>query len=135
LVADEHPEVRWALRTFLREELGLTVVGEAVEANGLIRVAAAARPDLVVLEWELPGGPGPRLLKVLHRLDPRAKTLVVGQYPDCRLPALAAGADGFVCKTTFPEQLRLALLAVAGEQAAPGVGYLRDNASGEELQA
>jgi two-component system nitrate/nitrite response regulator NarL len=105
LLADNHPEVRWALRTVVREQPGLVVVGEVLEAGDLLGQAQILQPDLILLAWELSGQTGERLLSALHALDPRLRVIVLSGEPEARLAALAAGADAFVCKADAPEQL------------------------------
>jgi DNA-binding NarL/FixJ family response regulator len=63
LVADHQPRVRFGLRVFLERQPGLTVVGEATSAEELLAQAEVTGPDLILLDWELPGyvfgPPGP----------------------------------------------------------------------------
>jgi DNA-binding NarL/FixJ family response regulator len=113
LLADEHAPVRWALRTFLREQLGWTVVGEVADSQTLLGEAPALRPDLIILAWELPGRPAEEILEAVHRQWASCRVVVVGQHPECRRAALQAGADAFVCKTEPPEQV-LAIIAELG---------------------
>jgi len=55
LIADDQPRVRHALRLLLEQEPGVNVVGEAAEAKTLLAQVAARCPDLVLLDWGLPG--------------------------------------------------------------------------------
>jgi DNA-binding NarL/FixJ family response regulator len=109
LVADDHPKVRWALRTFMQEEPELTIVGEASDANMLLSQASLLKPDLVLLEWELVGMPASKLLFALRALDHVVQVIVLSWEPDAREAALIAGADSFVSKTNGPEALLSAL--------------------------
>jgi DNA-binding NarL/FixJ family response regulator len=109
LLADSRSQVRWALRTVIREEPGLTVVGEASEAGSLLAQAWALRPDLILVEWELPGRSGPALLSDLRELGFACCVIVLGQQMESQQAALAAGADAFLSKTAAPQQV-LAML-------------------------
>lgn len=106
LLADDHPKVRWALRTFIEEEPGLTIVGEASEVDSLLSQAVALQPDLILLEWELDGRPGDKLLSALRALDLPARVVVLSARQESERDALAAGADSFVNKADGPECCR-----------------------------
>jgi DNA-binding NarL/FixJ family response regulator len=114
LLADDHSRVRWVLRTIIREEPGWVVVGEVSRAEQCLSRALALRPDLILLEWGLPGQPVDQLLSALHRLAVPPRVIILSGRPELRTAALAAGADAFVSKADPPESLLAALRAVAG---------------------
>ncbi len=116
LLADHHSKVRWALRTAIREEPGLVVVGEALEANTLLSQVQALRPDLIVLEWELPGRPVEEVLSTLHTLNNGCQVIILSRQPGCEPAALEAGADAFISKAASPEELLTALRALASDE-------------------
>jgi len=119
LVADGHTQVRWALRTAIKEAFDLVVIDEALDAQTLLAQARILEPDLVLLEWELPGLPvGPALVAALHALTPGCRVAVLSRLPEARQAALAAGADLFVSKSAAPQQL-LAALRTLMEPGAP----------------
>ena len=117
LIADDQPQVRSALRLLLGHEPGMTVVGEADDVERTLELAARQRPDLVLLDWELPGLPaagpstngGQHLLLALRARCPGTKGVALSGRPEARQAALAAGADGFVSKGDPPEQLLAAM--------------------------
>ena len=55
LLADDQPKVRFALRALLEQQPGLKVVGEAVNADDLVTQTQESCPDVLLLDWELPG--------------------------------------------------------------------------------
>jgi DNA-binding NarL/FixJ family response regulator len=114
LLADHHTEVRWALRTAIKEVPDLMLVGEAIQAKDLLSQARALRPDLILLEWELPGRSARNLLAALREIDPLARVIVLSREPESQEPALDAGADVFVSKANGPEELLAALHRLAG---------------------
>lgn len=116
LLADDHTEVRWALRTAIREEPGLVVVGEVTQAEDLLARAQALKPDLILLEWELPGLPADGLLPALRALDLGFQVMVLSRDPELQQAALAAGADLFVSKSDAPDQLIGALRHLKGNR-------------------
>jgi DNA-binding NarL/FixJ family response regulator len=109
LLADSQPRVRFALRVLLERQPGVQVVGEAVDAVELVAQAAATRPDLVLLAWELPGLAAVDLLPTLHRLCPNLLVVALSGRPGARRAALAAGADAFASKADPPERLLAAI--------------------------
>jgi len=109
LIADAHSEVRWALRTVIREEPGLTVAGEVSDAEHLLTQARTLQPDLIILEWELPNQSSEGLLALLGALNHRCQVIVLSRRPEARQAALDAGAGAFISKADAPEQLLAAL--------------------------
>ena len=109
LLADDEPRVRFALSVLLERQPGLEVVGEALDAEDLLRQAEVACPDLVLLDWELPGQTGVDLLSALRRVCPDLSVIVLSGRPEARRAALDAGADAFVCKCDSAQRLLAAI--------------------------
>ncbi|MFC2046590.1 response regulator transcription factor [Chloroflexota bacterium] len=116
LLADDHTEVRWALRTAIREEPGLVVVGEVAQAKDLLSQAQELQPDLILLEWELPGLPADGLLPALRSINIGFRIIVLSRDPELEQAALAAGADVFISKADGPDQLMGALRSSASNR-------------------
>jgi DNA-binding NarL/FixJ family response regulator len=121
LVADAQMKVRSALKLIVEQELGLSVAGEAGEVEGLLTQAETIQPDLVLLDWELPGRPvgsstglGQGLLTSLRTGCPHLKVVALSGRPEVRQVALAAGADAFVLKGDSPEQLITTIRQLVG---------------------
>ena len=105
LLAESQPKVRSALRLLLEQEPDLSVVGDAAEVDSLLTQMQAVRPDVLLLDWELPGLLASDLMPILHAICPRLRVIILGGRPEtCRL-ALATGADAFVSKVDPPERL------------------------------
>jgi DNA-binding NarL/FixJ family response regulator len=96
LLATKEPELRWALRTALSQEEGLIVVGEVASLQGLLSLARTIQPDLILMDWELPGHPVEAALAALQLQGLEARLVVIGREPQAREAALAAGADAFL---------------------------------------
>jgi DNA-binding NarL/FixJ family response regulator len=111
LLADDQPKVCSALRLILEQEPELIVVGEATDADALSIAMERLCPDLVLLDWELPGLTA-RLVCVLRRRFPAATIVALSGRPEAQQAALEAGADAFVSKGDPPEQLLQTLQAV-----------------------
>ncbi len=107
LVADNDARVRSAVQTLLRQEPGEVVIAESADLESMAVQIRNFRPELVLLDWELPGRAAAALLVALNGLELRPKVIVLSGRPDAGKTALALGADGFVYKGDPPDQLLL----------------------------
>jgi DNA-binding NarL/FixJ family response regulator len=114
LVVDDHPVVRQGLRAFLDVQADIEVVGEASDAGSCVAAAAQLRPDVVLLDLRMPGGDGIEALRGIRELDLPARVLVVTSFtePGAVLPAVRAGAAGYVYKDVDPSALAAAIRSV-----------------------
>ncbi len=120
LVADNDARVRSALQTLLRQEQGGIIIRESADVGGLARQVREFKPDLVLLDWELPGRPAAALLFALHGLDYSPKVIVLSARPEAEGDALTAGADAFVCKGDPPERLMDSFRSLVDESKKEG---------------
>ena len=116
LLADDQAKVRSALRLVLGQQPGIQVLGEAADATALQRAIQATRPDLVLLDWELPGLDDQEPVAVLRSLCPGLKLIALSSRPEARRAALEAGVDAFVSKGDPPERLLAALSDVSNNK-------------------
>ena len=114
LIVDDHPAVRRGLRTFLELSDGIDVVGEAADGTQVADLVAAVAPDVVLLDMVLPGLDGLGVLATLRDLGSTARVLVITSFTDRRsvLPAVRAGARGYLSKDVEPEALVAAVRSV-----------------------
>ncbi len=105
LVADHDARVRASLHLLLLQEPGDVVIAESADLDGLAAQIREFRPDLVLLDWELPGRAAAALLFALNGLRSHPKVIVLSRRPDARDAALRVGADDFIYKGDSPEQL------------------------------
>jgi len=112
LIADDHPVVRQGLRTFLDLQDDITVVGESADGASCVDDADRLRPDVILLDLRMPGTDGVAALHALQ--DNPARVLVVTSYtePSAVLPAVRAGAAGYVYKDVDPPALAAAIRSV-----------------------
>jgi two-component system, NarL family, response regulator LiaR len=118
LLVDDHAVVREGLRTFLELQEGIDVVGEA--ADGLEGVAAAERlrPDVVLMDLVMPRLDGVGAMRELRSRLPGVRVIVLTSFAedDKLLPAVQAGAAGYLLKNAQPQELARAVRAAhAGE--------------------
>ncbi len=114
LVVDDHPVVRQGLRTFLDLQPDITVVGEASDGASCVAAAAELHPDVILLDLRMPGSDGVEALQGLRELGLPARALVITSFtePAAVLPAVRAGAAGYVYKDVDPPALAAAIRAV-----------------------
>lgn len=127
LVVDDHPIWRDAVARDL-EAAQLVVCGTASDVAQAVRVAKATRPDVVLLDLQLPDGSGVDVAQQLGGLDPMPRILILsasGEHDDV-LQAIAAGATGYLVKSASAAELVAAVRAVAGGEAVftPGIAGL-----------
>lgn len=110
VLVDDHPI--W--RSGVRSDLGSNfhVVGEASDADEAIEVIRKTKPDLVVCDLHMPGGGGIKVAKTCGE-DTRIVMLTVSEAERDLLDAVAAGAVGYLVKSTPPEDLRQGLWRAA----------------------
>ena len=110
VVADDHELMRSGLRTELGH--GFEIVGEADDAEGAIDVITARQPDLVVTDLQMPRGGGLAVVRACATVCPIV-ILTVSEAESDLLEAVAAGAAGYLVKSTSVDEIRTALLAAA----------------------
>ncbi len=118
LVVDDHAVVREGLRAFLELQVGIEVVGEAADGEEALAAADRLRPDVVLLDLVMPRLDGVRALRALRERLPGARVIVLTSFldDDKLLPALRAGAAGYLLKNAEPQELvRAVRVAHAGE--------------------
>lgn len=119
LIVDDEAFVRHALRAYLATADGITVIGEAADGNVAVEQAARLRPDLVLMDLQLPHLDGVAATRRILEHSPGAQVLVVtGHVGDSFvIDSLLAGASGYVVKDADPAQFIAAIRKVqAGEQ-------------------
>jgi DNA-binding NarL/FixJ family response regulator len=114
LVVDDHPVVRQGLRTFLDLQDDLEVVGESADGMSCVDDAERLRPDVILLDLRMPGADGVAALHGLRETGNPAKVLVITSFtePSAVLPAVRAGASGYVYKDIDPPALAAAIRSV-----------------------
>jgi DNA-binding NarL/FixJ family response regulator len=111
LIVDDHAAVRAGLAALLAPESDLEVIGTAADAEAAVTLCEQHAPDVVLIDFHLPGDDGLSLCLRLEGVTPQPRRVVYSAFADDLLAVLAAiaGADALVPKSADPEQL----LAVA----------------------
>lgn len=117
LVVDDHTVVRKGLCALLATEAGIEVVGDAANGREAIALAAALRPDVVLMDLDMPGIDGVEATRQLlaGAAPPRVVVLTSFSLDALLLPAVRAGATGYLLKSARPEEVvRAVRLAAEG---------------------
>jgi NarL family two-component system response regulator LiaR len=132
LVVDDHAVVREGLRTFLRLQEGIDVVGEA--GDGVEAVAEAGRltPDVVLMDLEMPRLDGVEAMQQIRTARSETRVIVLTSFGDDEklLPAVRAGAAGYLLKSAPPQEVVRAIRA-----AHEGDAVIDPKAAGRLLDA
>ena len=113
-VIDDHPIVREGLVAVLSDDADFQVVGAAASAEDGLRLVQTERPDVLLLDLELPGASGIDALPGLLEASPDTKVIVFTAYDteERVLGALRAGAKGYLLKGSPSEEIGRAIRAV-----------------------
>lgn len=115
VVVDDHPVVRDGLRGMFAAAPGFEVLGEAADGVDALAVTERLDPDVVLMDLRMPGGGGVAAIAELTRRGARSKVLVLTTYDtdSDTLPAIEAGATGYLLKDAPREELFAAVRAAA----------------------
>ncbi|MFF0744068.1 response regulator [Streptomyces sp. NPDC004111] len=115
LLVDDHPVVRDGLRGMFAAAEGFEVLGEAADGPAGVELTARLDPDVVLMDLRMPGGGGVAAITELTRRGLRAKVLVLTTYDtdSDTLPAIEAGATGYLLKDAPRDELFTAVRAAA----------------------
>src|SRR5437868_14986555 len=97
LIADDHPVFRFGLRTLLKADPAMEVVGEAVNGEEAITQASSLRPDVILMDLNMPGLNGIEAIRRIQADHPQVHILVLTMFDDddSVFPALRDAAWGF----------------------------------------
>ena len=123
VVVDDHPVFRSGLRLLL-EDLGVEVVAEAADGDGAVELALEHRPDVVLMDLQMPGVSGLEATRRLSDAAPEVRVLVLTMLEDddTVFAALRAGAAGYLLKGAGPDEIDRAVRGVVAGDAVYGAG-------------
>ena len=135
LLVDDHMLVREGLRRILQAQDGIEVVGEAGDSAAAVAAAARERPDVVLLDVEIPGGEAAATVRKLRDAAPESRVIILSMHEGPRLvqELLDAGIRGYLLKSIHWQELVLAIrtvhadpdrvvLGVSGQSLRQGAG-------------
>jgi len=118
LIVDDHAVLREGLRSFLELQDGIVVVGEAADGAEAVELAQRLRPGVVLMDLVMPKLDGVEAMRRVRELVPETRVIVLTSFidDDRLLPAIRAGAAGYLLKNAEPQELARAIRAAdAGE--------------------
>jgi DNA-binding NarL/FixJ family response regulator len=136
LIVDDHPAMRAGLTAVLRSEPGFVPLDAATSERDLWPMLNRTKPDVVVLDYHLPGDDGLVLCRRIKRTVPAPAVLLYSAYADAALtiPARLAGVDGLVSKSAPANELYDAIRRVArGERVLPAISRELLDGAGNRL--
>ncbi len=127
VVADDHAIVREGLRALLAAVDGYELVGTAATGPAAVRAAVTLKPDVMVMDIQMPGMNGIDATREITRVAPDVAVLVLTMFEDDEsvFAAMRAGALGYVLKGASPDNMIRAIGAVASGEAILGTGVAR----------
>jgi len=139
LIADDHSVVRTGLRHLVETFDDVELVGAAADGEEAVGLSAEHRPDVVLMDLEMPVVDGIEATRRIVEAQPEVAIVVLTSFSDREqiLRALDAGAVGYLLKDAEPEELERAVRAAARGEAPldprAGRALLQDRASGSPL--
>ncbi len=115
VVVDDHALFRRGLISLLSEMPDLQVVGEASNGHEALQIVEKTKPDIILLDINMPVMNGIETLNEVRKFNPAPKVLMltISQNDEDLIGAIVAGANGYLLKNTEPETLRNTILQVA----------------------
>jgi DNA-binding NarL/FixJ family response regulator len=119
LVVDDHAVVREGLRAFLELQDGIEVIGEAADGNEAVALTTELRPDVILMDLVMPGLDGLGAMRSIRTDSPGVRVIVLTSFLDdaMLLPALRAGAAGYLLKNAQPQEIARAVRAASAGEA------------------
>jgi DNA-binding NarL/FixJ family response regulator len=111
VIVDDHVLVRHGLLEILNSEDDIEVVGEAGDSAGAVTLAGEKRPDIVLLDVEIPGDEVATTVRAIRRLSPSTKLIILSMYdgPTLLQELLALGVNGYLLKSITRQDLVAAI--------------------------
>jgi NarL family two-component system response regulator LiaR len=118
LVVDDHAVVRAGLRGLLELQDGIEIVGDAEDGEAGVEAATRLRPDVILIDLVMPKLDGVAAMRLLRERLPAARVIVLTSFldDDKLLPALRAGAAGYLLKNAEPQEVVRAVRAAHAGQ-------------------
>jgi len=144
LIVDDHPVVIKGIRSYLAERPDIDIVGEAYDGDGAVTQTLALTPDVILMDFNMPGLDGLEAVRIIREKMPDARILVFTMFDEKNvvLKIIQAGAQGYLLKNAFHKELLKAIETVHAGDIYLGTDiakillneYLRKNAEPAEKE-
>ena len=130
LIADDHPLIRKGLKDAIRDESALTIVAEAIDGLQALRLIREHRPDVAVLDVQMPGMNGLEVVRHIKEEELPVEVIILTMYDDKKLfnRAMELGVIGYILKDSAVTDIILGI-----KNAAQGKYYISPTLSGNAL--
>ncbi|WP_319950654.1 response regulator [Sphingomonas arvum] len=122
LLVDDHPIIREGVTFMIQSQPDLAVIGEAEDGEAAVEAYGRLRPDITLMDLQMPKLDGVEAIRKIRAMDPEAQILVLTTYAgDAKaLSALKAGAVGYLLKSAIRNEMVEAIRAAhRGERHLP----------------
>ncbi len=122
LIADDHPMLRVALKSMINSEPNMAVVGEARDGNEAVELFHQLRPDITLMDINMPKMDGLEAMRKILEVDPQARFIVLTNFDSEEdiYRGLEAGAMGYLMKdSTFSKLLETIQTVHVGQKHIP----------------
>lgn len=118
LIADDHPLLLIGLRGIIENIEGYEIVGEATTGNEAVEMAISQKPDISIIDLEIPDQNGIDILKVIKKIAPNSKVAILTSHKEeiYLRQALDAGADGYLLKEFANTEITTCLTKFANDE-------------------
>ncbi|MGW5264876.1 response regulator transcription factor [Microbispora sp. NPDC004025] len=128
-VIDDHALFREGLREILEAQDDFEVVGEAGDSGGAVALVERERPDVVLLDVEIPGDDATQTVARMRQISPESQIIILSMYdgPQLLSRLLAAGIRGYLLKSVHRQELVSAVRSVRAEPDRLVLAVSRDS--------
>jgi DNA-binding NarL/FixJ family response regulator len=127
VLVDDHPLVRQGMRAVIDALEGIEVIGEASDGAEAVRICVETKPDVVLMDLQMPGLHGIQATNAVRTASPSTAVLVLTMYDDDAMvfEAIAAGASGYLLKGSDGSDIIAAIQSAAQGQAVFGAALAK----------
>ena len=136
IIADDHKLIRQGIINFLEADGNFTIMGEATNGEEAILLANEFKPDLIIMDLNMPKLDGIEAIREIKKTQPNTKIIALTAFTqnEALFPAINAGVDGYLLKDIMPDELISAIHTVLSGKPALHPEIARKLMSGISIQ-
>jgi two-component system NarL family response regulator len=116
LIVDDHPAVREGLAELISAQPDMRVAGVAADGAEAVALFDQLQPDVTVMDMRLPKLSGAEAIRAIRRAAPQSRIIAISSFQDSQAEALHAGANAYLLKEMFGDELLALIRAVHAGQ-------------------